>query len=515
MTVDLFPIPRSSPIGQDPNVPTALPGPTPKTSQVLITILKDIHERWHCYFNRETGFHNHTSHHAIALWSLGANGVALQQAYARDSAYQLPMVKPPGEITENNWKKHLGDDSYYKAYVDFFSRVVQERGPVAAVEDYVFSLDANFSQDGSAPHMLCRFMAMLFHSMIFVGYGLEYEIPGMVVEGLAQGAIHMDDSSALLSPAFFKQCFNDVGNVSLNPLSTQPIVDPDAGRGASTKGIAQEKLASLVAHFSGMKQSTPRQSGNVHALSIISRMLKDSKFEGIREMDVFEILPTIMKKYSGAIRNYADQWSIGMRIGDPEHNEKELKAKLEELAWAYTALYGLGGWTKGQHFNADFFLAHIVTSASFLPSIAKKLEVPSQVLLLRSHFAVALAWWVGRGRPGFDIAGLSATMNEVSDMPSNPWLPIIQSAIAHEEDHVPKLQRTFVYWSQLYGHKGPNDAVLSSTELPDADKIDGTLFIKVAKMTSDRVSSKAPLPGHENEPAVFYVWDRSGFYSSA
>lgn len=53
---------------------------------------------------------SHATLHALALWPLGANEVALEQAYARDSSYQLPVIDSPGEITRSNWKAHLGDD---------------------------------------------------------------------------------------------------------------------------------------------------------------------------------------------------------------------------------------------------------------------------------------------------------------------------------------------------------------------------------------------------------------------
>ncbi|PFH47437.1 hypothetical protein AMATHDRAFT_198053 [Amanita thiersii Skay4041] len=504
---DLYPLPTLQGTGDKSMLPAVWPGVNPKTSATLVNILKEVHERWHCFFNRETGYHNHTSHHAIALWALGATEEAMRQAYTRDLAYQLPMVQPPGKITESNWKQHLGDDNYYKAYLDFFTQVVEQRGSAAAVEDYIFSLDANFSEDGSSIAMFSRFLAAVYHPIIFVGYGLELGIPGMVVQGLAQAAIHKDDSGVVLTPAFFKRCFNDI---KTEPTPTNGTTSTN-GSLSSTRArldkLIHEQDATTSTAFAGLKLD---KGPDVHALSIIARVLKDPQFN---KTGAVKLLPRVysdcVKKFSGPIREYACQWTMNMKQGDREQNQRELSDKFEELAWAYTLIYGLTGWSKGKVLKADFLLAHIVTSGFYLPYIANKLKASSQVLLLRGHLAVTLAWWIGLGRPKFDVTAF-AEADELPTTATNPWLPIIQSAVVHDEDHVPKLQRTLSQWSQLYGMKGPNDPKLSATELPGADKLDGRLFTRIAKLTAERADQPRP-PGSEKELAAFHVWDRATF----
>ena len=52
-------------------------------------------------------------------------------------------------------------------------------------EEYVFSKDANTipAKDGSKPLMLSRFLGGFLHPLIHVGYGTEFNMLGMLVEG--------------------------------------------------------------------------------------------------------------------------------------------------------------------------------------------------------------------------------------------------------------------------------------------------------------------------------------------
>lgn len=65
--------------------------------------------------------------------------------------------------------------------------MVEERGAIAAVEEYIFSLHSNFSDhDGEHPEhpaMLSRCLGLIFHALILIGYGIEFNIPGIVAEG--------------------------------------------------------------------------------------------------------------------------------------------------------------------------------------------------------------------------------------------------------------------------------------------------------------------------------------------
>lgn len=78
--------------------------------------------------------------------------------------------------------------SYYNAYLDYFHRVVLEPGATIStiLEKYLFSSEYNVRtpwQDAEQPQMLNRFLEILIHPIIHVGYGAEFGILGLIAEG--------------------------------------------------------------------------------------------------------------------------------------------------------------------------------------------------------------------------------------------------------------------------------------------------------------------------------------------
>ncbi len=166
---------------------------------------------------------------------------------------------------------------------------------------------------------------------------------------------------------------------------------------------------------------------------------------------------------------------------------------------------------------------HLVTSSLFLPSFVAYLTPPSQALLLRHYMAVSVAWWVSRGRPGFDISKffgadtpLAPPTSPATKTPSwkltsthNPWFKIIQHAVVHPDDHLCKIQRAFVHYATLYGMRPSGEPEFSRTELPGAEKLDGTLFLRAAYLTAKHFE---PREGEKHGGENSFKWDRSGFY---
>lgn len=180
--------------------PSLWAGVTPDSTKTLQRVLQDNHNKWHVYFNEE-GFHkyvldslmsrsnfnntspcSHASHHALATWALGANAQLIQAAY--ESNEQREGFKSPEPITKDNFYAHLGDDKYYNSYMEFFRRALEQRGISSVLEEYFFAQEANFPNGGHGSRlMLNRLMDSLYHPMIHIGYGLEFGLPGMLVEG--------------------------------------------------------------------------------------------------------------------------------------------------------------------------------------------------------------------------------------------------------------------------------------------------------------------------------------------
>ncbi|KAI6013237.1 hypothetical protein EDC04DRAFT_2759433 [Pisolithus marmoratus] len=455
----LFPVPALPP---SPLSPQRLPGTSVESVAALQDVLKDNHKRWHIFFNHR-GFHNHITHRALALYALGASGTSIRTLYDLDRQKQRPAIDTPEAITRANFVDHLGDENYYQGYIAFFKREVDEQGASKVLEEYVLS-DSFQHQEGASkqPELLARLTAGVMHPMIHVGYGLEFGLKGMLIEGLALCAVENPDVKGFFPPSFFSGQQDDIEETS-HLLPT-------------------------------LESST--NAGDTHVFDVLARMLKD---DHLKVNDAPGSAQELIRSHGARIRHHAIRWTIDTT------NPGEVERKMEELIWAASVIYAIGGYNEGKGFAAEFFLMHIVTSSLFLPSVIVHLSPRSQALLLRAYLQTILAWWVGRGRPGLDIKSFMASTPTqlVSDKPIfNTFLPIIQSTIIHTDDHLPKIQRAFAHFSTLYGtkpagyHKG--------TELEGAELLDGSLFVRAAVLTDQYMKSK------KGESSFF--WHMNGFF---
>lgn len=148
---------------------------------------------------------------------------------------------------------------------------------------------------------------------------------------------------------------------------------------------------------------------------------------------------------------------------------------------------------------------HLVTSSLFLPSIVEHLEPASKSLLLRGYFATLLAIWVSRGRPALDIEHFYSSVSAracphppgplppqaASTLtPSHPypnsWNAILTSTMQHPNEHLIKVQRALAHWAALFGG-AMRGRWSGATELKGAELLDGTLFVRTAGLTQERL----------------------------
>ncbi|KAI0324192.1 hypothetical protein GY45DRAFT_1331792 [Cubamyces sp. BRFM 1775] len=505
-----FPYPSSPPSSQ---VPSRLPGITYASSAALATALKDNHVKWHAYFN-DLGFHNHASHHLVAVYALGAGGPLIEAAYQTHVAYMRPAFESPEPIDEKNFWVHLGKREFYNSYLEFFRAQLRDKDMVDVLEDYVFSFKANIGGSGieGEPHMLPRFYAALAHPMIHIGCGLEFGFFGLVAEGLAQAATHRDQGKELVPNSLFQQP-GDSSSRSVSRLS------------ALIPSLSLRKRPSA----SGRTASHGEKTRAPHAFTILARVLANSAFSaaeiGLPLPEGSSPFDLVTEKAGSALAELAAEWAADM---DGEGATSiTIQKKIEELAWMNAIIYGVAGWggrdrSPTRQYNADFFFMHLVTSSLFLPSFAAYLSPRSTALLLQTYFVMSLAWYVARGRPALPIREFyEATTSKPSppslgsegpaaakdtltpdDAAANPWLPIIQTTLTHPGEHVCKLQRALMHNATVYGTRDAGH--FTGTELEGAELLDGTLFIRVAGLTADRL-------GWMKEGQEQGEWDRAGF----
>lgn len=163
----------------------------------------------------------------------------------------------------------------------------------------------------------------------------------------------------------------------------------------------------------------------------------------------------------------------------------------------------------------------MVTSSLFLPEFVDHISPSSQSILLRSYLATVLSIWVARGRPALPIESFYTRSTPsitppgpmptpgkdilVPDAPTpNAWLALLQSTLLHPNEHLPKAQRALAHFARVYG--GRPAGFWEGTELEDADKIDGTLFVRTAALTMGKL-------GWLREGEEKGEWDFSGFWA--
>lgn len=291
------------------------------------------------------------------------------------------------------------------------------------------------------------------------------------------------------------------------------------------------KLASKLT-LNTKPTAAPVPVSNAHSFTILKRVLEDSELGPGAACNIpkpnargdenstdggFPLLAVLANK-GDKILKYAEMWAVN------GEDQADLKKKLEELAWVATMIYGVAGYQEGKEFKSDFFLyviiffisfdmqlidfasrMHIVTSSLFLPSYVHILQPSSITLLLRTYFASALAVWISRGRPPIPITSFyersspnlpppgpkptpaKETLAVETSIYPNTWLPILQSTILHPNEHLCKLQRALAHYSALYGTTEAGTWKKEGIELEGLEKLDGTLFARVAGLTMGRL----------------------------
>ncbi|KAL0059275.1 hypothetical protein AAF712_013961, partial [Marasmius tenuissimus] len=418
----------------------------------------------HHVFINNFGFHNHVAHHVLAAWALGASEDLIQAAYDVDSETQRAAFESPGRITKDNFREHLGNEKFYSAYLEYFVDQLQRTEARSVLEEHVFSLGFNFDgEDRNAssrqPGMLSRFLDSLIHPLIHTGYGFEFGLPGVIAEGAMGSSLGYQASQLKVS---LKQLF----------------INPPALFSVSPSAVSS--------------------SSPMHAFTVLAQMMDNPTIKPTRHPH-HKMYQTTISRYADAILEYADKWAQ-FDSSDPEAVEQ----KVDELRWTNTLLstipgYHTRGQGRGKQFNADFYSMHLVTSSLFVLPLLAALSPKNKMLLLRTYFSVSLVWWLARGKTSnLDIEGLYAANPHP---PSDKWPELIRHAVSHPDDHLVKVQRAMSHYSFLYGSR--QSGAFEGTGLKGAERLDGTIFLRAALLTSERV---------EKGKSVMEYWDRNGAF---
>ncbi len=125
--------------------------------------------------------------------------------------------------------------------------------------------------------------------------------------------------------------------------------------------------AASIGKSVGSKQGS--HEVGLHCFDILERILQDPELEAGKTCgytDDAKFSKTV-EKAGDRIRSYARLWMV---------SKDSVPAKLEELAWLATLIFGLGGFRKGHAFRCDFFL-YVNHSPSKMPQDLSSPQVAS------------------------------------------------------------------------------------------------------------------------------------------
>lgn len=227
--------------------------------------------------------------------------------------------------------------------MDFFSRQIESKGLSGTVEQWIFSTNVNTTEGvyGSAK-MFSGLFSGLLHPLIHVGYGLEFDLPGMVIEG---------DFSIQKTLLAFMLCLISLG-LAMAAVQTRHDELECIDLIAEESFKLERWTTTLMSNLSVQNSA----STEVHALTLMARILKDDALRDSKtSRDISEIMGSeAHKRCSPVVLRHIEDWRFDAS------NAAEVDRKLKEVIWTTTLIY-VAGWKQGKRFRGVFFLCVTLT----------------------------------------------------------------------------------------------------------------------------------------------------------
>jgi len=240
--------------------------------------------------------------------------------------------------------------------------------------------------------MYDRLFSGVVHPFIHIGYGLEYDIPTLIAEGLAMCA-----------------CTNDY----------------------------QGKIYSCNENIQSGASKSPRQ--------IFDEIKSDNEFANLtRNEDEDRIDDFVGRGGAKALAKYTSQWNV-------KPDKDDLQNKMKELYEITALCYGTLTPKGKEYFKFDFYIMHCLTSAYFLPIYLDIITPDQAALLLKSHFSTLASFWVTAGRPTLHLDHLLSYEPHLKPNKNNPWLSVIEAVMITNDEHMAKSLRTLLLADEMYG----------------------------------------------------------------
>ncbi|KAH8701030.1 hypothetical protein BGW36DRAFT_375425 [Talaromyces proteolyticus] len=397
-------------------------------------LLYKNHETYHMFFREIAGM-NHISHSLLTCFALGADIQELRDRYQDEAAGQRPMPPVNADLLDKLddpavFLQTMYVKKEYNTFLHFFERRIAAAGAGGwrkVVHEFVFS------RSEIAERMFSSMFDGLYHPLIHLGLGIEFDLPGIVAEALAQAAANDDSDLHRL----FSMC------------------EEEAAKQAVPLG-ADSKKASMLELLDAMRNT-----------------------DEIRTAPLWSDMG--LKMRSGVVGRAGDAFAaVAGRFRVSTEDEDELLERTAEMISTCAHMCG-GGQHAGRKTKIDFFWMHSVTSSIFMSVLAAQkdwISLPDRARLLEYKVRTDLAWYVASGSVPLDAKYVTNYANPESDGWS--WEDIFSAVVKqHDDGHAAKFMRAVKNGEivcQQYETR---------TESTDRFPVRGDMWLKLARMCHD------------------------------
>ena len=353
----------------------------PGSVEVANELLQENHDRYHMFF-RDVGGHNHLAHSILTVLAMGGGPKEIRRAFNDGVKIQRPLPHSTAEVVQElshpeSFRARMCVLSEYGNFLAFFDQEINARGWRSVVEEYCFS------GTPLAEAMFSQLYEGLYHPLIHLGFGMEFDQPSIVAEGLAQAA--SDDQSGI--DVFFQRSEHSARSESVRPKTLVELY-------AAIRANAQIRSAARL------------QDGPLR----YQRVLQHAMDELVTVAAQLQVSPDELERGTAEMISCA----------------------------AFTAAAQKANKVR----KIDFFYMHIVTCSLFLDVLRRQpwIRTEDKVRLLERKARLDLVWYAASGAAEMHVQNLLEYKPMLSkDM---DWRDIYRAAIEiHDDGHVVKFIR--------------------------------------------------------------------------
>ncbi|EFX00863.1 hypothetical protein CMQ_1944 [Grosmannia clavigera kw1407] len=380
---------------------------------------------------------------------MGGNAKDLKRAFEDNDHQQIPIPPTdPAIVAEmkrsEGFVKYLRSQENYNNYLKFFETEVETHGCKGVLCQYLFA------STPVAKAMFVQLYEGLYHPLIHIGFGIEFDQPAIVAEGLAQAASHTS------------------GNISNYFARCDELAQSEGVRSTPLRELYRNVRASDKIRTAVQLQQGPNR-------------IRDG------------LMPNAMEE----LAVIAAQFRVGRDNLDWE------RGLIESTSCA--AYNAAAAQRESKATKLDFFSMHAVTSSIFLSLLVRQSWIANEnkAKLIEWKGRLDLAWYASSRAPQLDLHFITSYQPTISkDM---NWHTLYEAIVnSHDDGHVAKFVRA------LYNAETEMRDFVSRVgrESITSFPIQGDLWFRAAQMCLDSTTDM-PLDEKWLMGSGFdTVWDR-------